>query len=252
MNNLSSPSNLLRGVFGLGAAAAPPISSKGGTTCRSTVPLPSPALTSHIPVLMTKRIRQAVVEGTCGAVVEHPSPQDVKKPRNSLGHRRHSSGDSSGRDRVSQQESFRGRILQPSKRKREGIGIICRGWRWWRDGLFQRLPRRGRRRGTLVFSATAANRDVAQGASFRPIPPAALAEVPRLGEAVVVVVAEFCVCRVASGAPLGRLRLGPRPRLLLLVLALRRWRVPRQAHHFFCQRTGDHFLWRGANLRSDR
>lgn len=56
----------------------------------------------------------------------------------------------------------------------------------------------------LVLAATAADGDVAQGAAARPVAPARLAEVARLREAVVVVVAEFCVGGVAAGALEGR------------------------------------------------
>lgn len=45
----------------------------------------------------------------------------------------------------------------------------------------------------LVLSTPASDRDVPQRAAFGPVPPAGLAEVAGLGEAVVVVVAEFGV-----------------------------------------------------------
>lgn len=46
----------------------------------------------------------------------------------------------------------------------------------------------------LILSASTADRNVPKGASFGPIPSTGLAKVPRLREAVVVVVAKFCVC----------------------------------------------------------
>ncbi len=49
-------------------------------------------------------------------------------------------------------------------------------------------------RNLLVLSTATADRNVPKGASFGPIPSTGLAKVPRLREAVVVVVAEFCVC----------------------------------------------------------
>ena len=48
-------------------------------------------------------------------------------------------------------------------------------------------------RNFLVLSATPTNRDVPKSTPFGPVPPAGLAEVPWLGEAVVVVVAELSV-----------------------------------------------------------
>ena len=49
-------------------------------------------------------------------------------------------------------------------------------------------------RNFLVFSATTTNRNVPKSASFGPVPSTCLAEVPGLGETVVVVVAELGVC----------------------------------------------------------
>lgn len=51
----------------------------------------------------------------------------------------------------------------------------------------------------LVLSASATHGDVPQSAAFSPVPPACFTEVPRLREAVVVVVAELGVSRIASG-----------------------------------------------------
>lgn len=47
--------------------------------------------------------------------------------------------------------------------------------------------------GVLVFPASAADGDVAEGAAFGPVAAASLAEMAGLGEVVVVVVTEFCV-----------------------------------------------------------
>lgn len=46
-----------------------------------------------------------------------------------------------------------------------------------------------------AFPASTADRDVAEGATLGPIPPATFAEVPRLRQAVVVVVTELSVGR---------------------------------------------------------
>lgn len=51
-----------------------------------------------------------------------------------------------------------------------------------------------------VLSAAAADGYVAEGAAVSPVPTAGLAEVARLGEVVVVVVAELGVWGIASGA----------------------------------------------------
>lgn len=66
-----------------------------------------------------------------------------------------------------------------------------------------RLPVRGRRYAddTLVFPATAADGYVTEGPALGPVPAARLAEVPRLGEVVVVVVTELRVGRITPGAP---------------------------------------------------
>nr|GMC54554.1 hypothetical protein PanWU01x14_251760 [Ipomoea batatas] len=53
---------------------------------------------------------------------------------------------------------------------------------------------------SLAFPAAAADGDVAEDAAFGPVPPAALTEVTRLREVVVIVIAKFGVERVASGA----------------------------------------------------
>ena len=63
----------------------------------------------------------------------------------------------------------------------------------------------------LVLSASAADGDVAEGAAAGPVSLAGLAEVARLGQAVVVVVAELGVRRVAPRAP-------QRPRGMLFLL----------------------------------
>lgn len=51
----------------------------------------------------------------------------------------------------------------------------------------------GGRRRPSVFPAASADGDVAEGSAFRPVSPARFAEIPRLREAVVVVVTEFGV-----------------------------------------------------------
>ncbi|KAK8950469.1 hypothetical protein KSP40_PGU006459 [Platanthera guangdongensis] len=56
------------------------------------------------------------------------------------------------------------------------------------------------RGGNFVFPAAAANGNVSEGSALGPVSPAALAEVSGLREAVVVVVAEFCVEGIAPGA----------------------------------------------------
>lgn len=53
--------------------------------------------------------------------------------------------------------------------------------------------------GSLVLPAPPANRNVPQSSSLGPVPPAVLAEMARLGEAIVVVVAELGVERIAAG-----------------------------------------------------
>uniref|UniRef100_A0A0E0H4I5 Uncharacterized protein n=1 Tax=Oryza nivara TaxID=4536 RepID=A0A0E0H4I5_ORYNI len=70
-----------------------------------------------------------------------------------------------------------------------------------------------RRRRALVLARAAADGDVAERAALRPVTPARLAEVARLLEAVVVVVAELGVRRVAPRAVERLLLLRPRPPL---------------------------------------
>ena len=70
-----------------------------------------------------------------------------------------------------------------------------RGLRSWRGG--------GGRGGAGGFAAGAADGDVAEGAAAGPVAAAGLAEVARLGDAVVVVVAEFGVGGEASRAARG-------------------------------------------------
>lgn len=53
---------------------------------------------------------------------------------------------------------------------------------------------------SLVLAAAAADGNVAEGAATGPVSLAGLAEVARLREAVVIVVAELCVCRIAARA----------------------------------------------------
>lgn len=48
-----------------------------------------------------------------------------------------------------------------------------------------------------VLPGAAADRDVSKNTSFSPVPSTALAEVARLREVVVIVIAEFGVCRIA-------------------------------------------------------
>jgi len=62
-----------------------------------------------------------------------------------------------------------------------------------------------------VLPAPAADGHVPEGASLGPVPAAALAEVARLAEAVVVVVAELGVGRVAARAAGRHLDVGPVP-----------------------------------------
>uniref|UniRef100_A0A8R7QJD1 Uncharacterized protein n=1 Tax=Triticum urartu TaxID=4572 RepID=A0A8R7QJD1_TRIUA len=80
----------------------------------------------------------------------------------------------------------------------------------------------GRRHGARL-AAAAADGDVAERAALGPVAAARLAEVARLGEVVVVVVAELGVGGVAPGATQRRL-LRPRRPLLRLPLPLRRRR----------------------------
>lgn len=61
-----------------------------------------------------------------------------------------------------------------------------------RSGLF--------RLGALGFAAATADGNVTQNATFSPVASAALAEVPRLGKIIVVVVAKFGVQRIATRA----------------------------------------------------
>jgi hypothetical protein len=65
----------------------------------------------------------------------------------------------------------------------------------------------------LVLSTSTTHRDVPQGASFGPVPPASLAKVPWLGEAVVVVVTKFGVCWVTPRAFESLVMWGPKPPL---------------------------------------
>lgn len=65
----------------------------------------------------------------------------------------------------------------------------------------------------LILSAATTHRNVPEGASFGPVPSAGLAKVPRLREAVVVVIAELGVGRVTSRALEGLVMLGPQPSL---------------------------------------
>ena len=65
----------------------------------------------------------------------------------------------------------------------------------------------------LVLSAAAADGNVPERASFGPVPPASLAEVAGLGEAVVVVVAELGVGGFTARALEGLVMLGPQPPL---------------------------------------
>lgn len=62
--------------------------------------------------------------------------------------------------------------------------------------------------------ASPADRDIAEGASFGPVPPTSLAEMARLRLVVIVVVAELGVRRITSRTPQRRRR------LLLLLLRL--------------------------------
>jgi len=74
------------------------------------------------------------------------------------------------------------------------------------EARLRHVPRLHRRRGgllgagALVLAASTANRDVAEGATFGPVAAARLAEVARLREAVVVVVAELGVRGLAPRA----------------------------------------------------
>lgn len=79
------------------------------------------------------------------------------------------------------------------------------------------LPRRRRlqRFSAAVLAAATADRDVAERAAFGPVSPAAFAEVPRLGQAVVVVVTEFGVGGGAARAIGCNLDAGFPPRTLL-------------------------------------
>lgn len=64
-----------------------------------------------------------------------------------------------------------------------------------------RLPHGCGDEGALVLAAAAADGDVAEGAAFGPVAAARLAEMARLREVVVVVVAKFCVGGIAAWAP---------------------------------------------------
>uniref|UniRef100_K4A3K7 Uncharacterized protein n=1 Tax=Setaria italica TaxID=4555 RepID=K4A3K7_SETIT len=127
------------------------------------------------------------------------------------------------------------------RRGRRGRGGGCRG----RRGS---APPGGARRaaaapGALVLAAPAADGDVAERAPARPVALARLAEVPRLRQRVVVVVAELGVGRVAARAPqrLGarvrdrrarRAGTAPRSRRRLL----HRRRTPRASHVYISAR----------------
>ena len=78
--------------------------------------------------------------------------------------------------------------------------------------VFQPLGRGG---GSLVLPAASSDGNVPQGPSFGPVSSAAFAEVSRLGEAIVVVVAELGVGGIASRAAKGLLLLRARFSLLL-------------------------------------
>lgn len=90
------------------------------------------------------------------------------------------------------------------------------------------LPRRRRlqRFSAAVLAAATADRDVAERAAFGPVAPAAFAEVPRLGQAVVVVVTEFGVGGGAARAIGCHLDAGFPPGTLLLLFHWR-WEVMR-------------------------
>jgi hypothetical protein len=95
----------------------------------------------------------------------------------------------------------RGRGRRGAARVLGRVGRRGRGRRRGRGGR----GRRRRRRGALRLAAAAAHGDVAQDAALGPVPAAALAEVARLRQVVVVVVAELGVGRLAPRA-LHRLR----------------------------------------------
>lgn len=73
------------------------------------------------------------------------------------------------------------------------------------------------RGGSLVLPASTSHWDIPERASLSPVPPATLAEVPGLGEAVVVVVTELGVGGGTPGALQGLLRMRRELPILLLL-----------------------------------
>ncbi|KAF5733871.1 hypothetical protein HS088_TW16G00312 [Tripterygium wilfordii] len=79
--------------------------------------------------------------------------------------------------------------------------------------------------GATMFATTATDRNISERAAFSPVPPTALAKVPRLRETVIVVITKLGVWRGTAGAIRSNLagNIGRIP-----VLILHHWRAMKQ------------------------